>query len=160
MLVILAHEGYQRHCPPEVRAATDLAEDLLRRGLPAHELAVVSPFRVQNREIERELRRRLAPGAALPVVDTVERIQGQEREAVIVSLACSDPDALRRDASFFFSANRLNVTLTRARTKLVVIGSPRMLATYPRTHAGLAQVDLFHRLFQELPRVDWTARYA
>ena len=160
VLVTLGHEGYQRHCPPEVRAAADLAEDLLRRGLPAHELAVISPFRVQNREIERELRRRLAPGAPLPVVDTVERIQGQEREAVIVSLACSDPDALRRDASFFFSASRLNVTLTRARTKLVVIGSPRMLATYPRTHEGLAQVDLFHRLFQELPRVDWTARYA
>jgi DNA replication ATP-dependent helicase Dna2 len=160
ILVTLEHEGYQRHCPFEVRAAADLAEALLARGLPAHELALVSPFRVQNREIERELRRRLAPGAALPVVDTVERIQGQEREAVIVSLACSDPDALRRDASFFFSANRLNVTLTRARTKLVVIGSPRVLATYPRSHAGLVQVDLFHRLFQELPRVDWTARYA
>jgi DNA replication ATP-dependent helicase Dna2 len=160
ILVTLDHEGYQRHCPREVRAAADLAEDLLRRGLPPHELAVVSPFRVQNREIERELRRRLPPGAALPVIDTVERIQGQEREAVIVSLTCSDPDALRRDASFFFSANRLNVSLTRARTKLVVIGSPRLLATYPRTHAGLVQVDLFHRLFQELPRVDWSARYA
>ncbi|MCU0253407.1 MAG: ATP-binding protein [Acidobacteria bacterium] len=159
ILVTLAHEGYQRHCPLEARVACDLAESLLKRGLPAHELAVVSPFRVQNREIERELRRRFGPGARLPVIDTVERVQGQEREAVILSLACSDPDALRRDASFFFSSQRLNVTLTRARTKLIVIGSPRMLATYPRTHAGLVQVDLFHRLFQELPRVDWSARY-
>lgn len=159
LLISIEHEGYQTFCLPEVRASADLAEDLLRRGLGAGNLAVVSPFRVQNREIQRELARRLPGGATLPVIDTVERIQGQEREAVIVSLACSDPDALRRDASFFFSSNRLNVTLTRARTKLIVIGSPHLLRTFPRTHEGLAQVDLFHRLFQELPRLDWTERY-
>lgn len=159
LLISIDHEGYQTLCLPEVRAAADLAGELLNRGLEPRDLAVVSPFRVQNREIQRELARRLPPGSALPVIDTVERIQGQEREAVIVSLACSDPDALRRDASFFFSANRLNVTLTRARTKLVVIGSPHVLRTYPRSHEGLAQVDLFHRLFQELPRLDWTERY-
>lgn len=158
VLVRIAHEGFRTHCPPEVHAAADLAEELLaRQGLSPDELAIVAPFRVQNRAIARELSARLPPGARLPVIDTVERIQGQEREAVIVSLTCSDPDALRENTAFFFSANRLCVTLTRARTKLVVLGSPHLLRTFPRDLEGLQRLDLFHRLFAELPAFDWPA---
>jgi DNA replication ATP-dependent helicase Dna2 len=160
VLVRIDHEGHRSACPPEARAAVDLAEELLvRRGLPASELAIISPFRMQNQEIQRALRVRLPAGSELPLVDTVERIQGQEREAVIVSLTCSDPDALRRDTSFFFSPNRLCVTLTRARTRLIVLGSSHLLRTLPRTHEGLCRVELFHRLFEELPTVDWSERY-
>ncbi|UCF69446.1 MAG: AAA family ATPase [Acidobacteriota bacterium] len=155
VLVSVPHEGHRTQSPDEARLAAALAEELLvRQRLPAQELAIISPFRVQNREIGRRLRERLGPHVPLPLIDTVERIQGQEREAVIVSLACSDPDALRRDTQFFFSPNRLCVTLTRARTKLIVLASPRLLDTYPHDHEGLVRLDLFHRLFRELHLVD------
>ncbi len=160
VIVRIDHEGYHQVCAPEVLAVADIAEHLLvARGLPADELAIVAPFRVQNREIARELRRRLPPGARLPVVDTVERVQGQEREVVIASLTCSDPDALRRRTEFFFSPNRLCVTLTRARTKLIVVGSRHLLRTLPHDHEGLRRLDLFFRMFAELPQLEWTARY-
>lgn len=159
LLVRLDHEGYHQHCPPEVEAVVEVAAALLAPGgLPPDELAIIAPFRVQNREIARALRRRLGRGATLPAIDTVERIQGQEREVVLVSLACSDPDALRRNTAFFFSPNRLCVTLTRARTKLVVFGSPHLLRTFPPDHAGLVRLDVFHRLFAELPHVRWPER--
>ncbi len=158
--VRLDHVGCHAHAPAEVEAAADLAADLLlNRGLAADALAIVSPFRVQNREIARALATRLPDGAALPVIDTVERIQGQEREAVIVSLACSDPAVLRQDSGFFFSPQRLNVSLTRARRKLIVIASGALSGTLPRTQEGLEQVDLFLRLFEALPTVDWSDRY-
>jgi DNA replication ATP-dependent helicase Dna2 len=160
VLVRIDHEGYHTHCPHEVRAAADIAVELLERhGLDPGDLAIVAPFRVQSREIARELRRRLGASARLPVVDTVERVQGQEREAVIVSLTCSDPDALRDRTEFFFSPNRLCVTLTRSRTKLIVLASRHLLRTFPRDHEGLRRLDVFHRMFRELPQVDWTARY-
>ena len=50
---------------------------------------------------------------------TIERLQGGERDMIILSLTSSDPEAVLREASFFFSPNRLNVSLTRARRKLV-----------------------------------------
>ncbi|GAB4224251.1 MAG: hypothetical protein Kow0062_25720 [Acidobacteriota bacterium] len=160
VLVTIAHRGCRTHARPERDAAVEIAAELLaRRGLPAAELAIVSPFRQQNQQIARALRRTLGADAALPLVDTVERIQGQEREAVIVSLTCSDPEALSRDTRFLFSPNRLNVALTRARTRLIVLASPHLLDTLPRDHAGLRRVELFWRLFDELPGIDGTPRY-
>lgn len=156
VLVIVDHEGHRSVCPPERDAVVDIAHELLaRRGVAPHDLAIVAPFRLQNLEIARRLAERLPPGEALPTIDTVERIQGQEREVVILSLTCSDPDALRRDTSFFFSPQRLNVAITRARTRVIIVASERLLDTIPHDYAGLRRLDVFHRLFAELPRVVW-----
>lgn len=155
ILAVIRHEGYRKHAPAEVRLAAELAVEMLTRcELPPEELAIISPFRLQNREIQHALLERLGSEADLPVIDTIERIQGQEREAVIVSLTCSDPDALQSDTGFFFSPKRLCVTLSRARTKLIIIGSPLLLRTYPRDLKSLSELGLFHRLFRELPRIN------
>lgn len=160
VLVSVNHEGYRTHAPPEVECAVDLAEELLvHTQIHPEEMAIVGPFRRQNLEIGRALARRLGGEADLPLVDTVERIQGQEREVVIVSLTCSDPDALRRDSRFFFSPHRLCVSLTRARTKLIVIGSEHLLRTLPHSQGALEDFDLFCRLFRDLPRFDLTDDY-
>jgi len=93
------------------------------------------------------------------VVDTVERIQGQEREAVIVSLAAGDPDSLRDRSKFFFSANRLNVALSRARTKAVLVASDGAFRALPMDPESLAVASLFKDLRAALPEVDLTAVY-
>ncbi|MEN6528169.1 MAG: DEAD/DEAH box helicase, partial [Candidatus Polarisedimenticolia bacterium] len=161
VFVAVDHVGRRHWSPEEAEAAATIAAALIERaGLAADQLAVVAPFRRQNAAIERLLRRRLGKGAPLPVVDTIERIQGQEREAVVLSLACSDPEALRARTDFFFSPLRLNVALTRARTKLVVLGSPRLLRLIPPDLAGLRRIDIFHRLFAELPTIAWPAANA
>jgi DNA replication ATP-dependent helicase Dna2 len=65
----------------------------------------------------------LGPDAARDVVaDTVERMQGQERELIILSLASGDEVFLGAVAEFFFQPQRLNVSITRAKSKLIVIG--------------------------------------
>ncbi len=156
------HEGFRTRCEPEARAVADLVADLLiRQRLAPGDVAVVSPFRAQIREIRTLLQRALRPaGKELPVVDTVERIQGQEREAVVVSLTASDPEHLAGEqAAFFFSPNRLNVTLTRARTKLVLVASRHLFRALPPAFDDLRNADLFRRLYRELPRVDLTSRY-
>lgn len=150
--VRLHHRGCQAHAPEEVALASALAASALRDGLAPDELAVISPFRRQNREIARTLAVALGPAARLPLIDTVERIQGQERDVVILSLTCSDPAALRRSEAFYFSAQRLNVAITRARRKLVVLASDALLEALPATLEGLVQVDLFLRLLHSLPQ--------
>ena len=160
LFVVLRHEGHRMHSPAEARLVADLLEDLLvRQKMPASEIAVVTPYRAQIQAIGGILGPRLPAGTVWPVIDTVERMQGQEREVVIVSLACSDPEYAARESAFLFSPNRLNVTLTRARTKLVIVVSPTLLEALPQDLDSLRSVSLFVRLFQELPRIDLSERY-
>ena len=159
VLALVPHEGFRTRCPAEAKIVAGLVLDRIvrQRGDP-DDIAVVSPFRAQLRLIRTLVRRGLdAAGISgpLPVIDTVERIQGQERELVVVSLVASDPDHLAGEAAaFFYSGNRLNVTITRARTKLIVVASPLAFTAFPKTLAGLADVERFRRLRRELPSVE------
>lgn len=51
---------------------------------------------------------------------TVEKMQGQQAEAVIVSCGVSDPDFALQEAEFIYALHRLNVAITRARSKSIV----------------------------------------
>ncbi len=57
-------------------------------------------------------------------------MQGQERELIILSLATGDEVFLGAIAEFFFQPERLNVSITRAMTKLIVIG-PDVITPMP-----------------------------
>jgi superfamily I DNA and/or RNA helicase len=100
-------------------------------GVPPAEIAVVTPYRVQVRAIRDALARLPASGALTAVfdavtVDTVERIQGQERDVVFLSFV-KDADAPDDAATRVFTPERLNVALTRARCKRVLVGDPRVI---------------------------------
>ena len=56
-------------------------------------------------------------------VDTVDRMQGQEKEFIIYSMSNSHPLESMRRLDFFYSPNRLNVAITRAKRKCVVIAN-------------------------------------
>lgn len=134
-------------------AAGLVAEAVTRHGLPAAEVAVVAPFRAQVRQVRSAMQRLRLPALEPVVVDTVERIQGQEREMVVISLGSGDPDALARRAEFFFSTNRLNVALSRARTKAVLIAAPGVFRALPREPDALRAASVWRRLAAALPRV-------
>ena len=158
VLALVEHEGFRTRCLREAQVVAGIVLDRIvrQRGDPG-DIAVVSPFRAQLRLIRTLVKRGLDAaglGAPLPVIDTVERIQGQERDLVVVSLTASDPDHLAGDAAaFFYSGNRLNVTITRARTKLIVVASPLVFTTFPKTLAGLADVERFRLMRRELPSI-------
>ncbi|HLS29014.1 MAG TPA: AAA domain-containing protein [Opitutales bacterium] len=115
----------------ETHLVVELLEEAYRCGLPLSEIGVVSPFRRQVREIRRLLQaRKRIPDelAADCTIDTVERMQGQEREMIICSLAASDPEFIEYRRDFLFQPQRLNVTATRARTKFILLASQTFLS--------------------------------
>lgn len=60
-------------------------------------------------------------------VGTVDKFQGQEAAAVLVSMTTSTAEDISRGLEFLYSQNRLNVAISRARCLAVVVGSPRLL---------------------------------
>ena len=100
-------------------------------ALRSHGLAVISPHRAQNSAILGELTAGGWPREELPVVDTVERMQGNERELVLVSYAVADREYVEREAEFLLNPNRFNVSITRPRSKLIVFVSDDILRTVP-----------------------------
>jgi superfamily I DNA and/or RNA helicase len=65
----------------------------------------------------------------------VERFQGQEREVVIYSFATSDMSFAEKLGGFLFQEQRLNVAVTRARTKVILLHS-RELREYAEAAKG------------------------
>ncbi len=134
--------------PEEALVAAVLVAEALRCGVAPTEIAVIAPYRAQGRLIRRRLYD-LRAEANEVVVDTVERMQGQEREVIIISLTTSDPAHAAQRAKFVFQPNRLNVAITRARTKRIVIGSPALFATKPRHRQQREWVELLKGLCEE-----------
>jgi DNA replication ATP-dependent helicase Dna2 len=142
----LAHHNNAVYSQKEAYAVVDLITTLLHCGFPAEEIGVVAPYRAQGRLI-RNLLRKFVPETAVRqkiIVDTVERMQGQERDLIILSLTTSNPAFAAHVAEFFFQPERLNVAITRPRKKLIVVGSRFVLNTQtgdPDLQKGVALLE-------------------
>src|SRR5436305_11686976 len=94
-----------------------------------HRLAIISPHRAQNIAIRAALESK--DYGRDDAVETVDRIQGKKREAIIASYTVADSEFALVEGEFIFSPERLNVTITRAKTKLLFIISRKLLDAIP-----------------------------
>lgn len=85
------------------------------------DIGVISPFRAQGALIRRKLLKRNVPNYEMILVDTVERMQGQEKEFMIISMTVGTPGYLSEVYDFLNNPHRLNVAFSRAKNKLVVL---------------------------------------
>jgi DNA replication ATP-dependent helicase Dna2 len=107
----------------EARLVANIVQSAVAAGLSEAEIGIVSPFRRQGKSIRSLLRDQQGIFAAQNIVaDTVERMQGQEKEMIIVSLCATQPQYIKAVAEFLFQPERLNVSITRPKTKLILIG--------------------------------------
>ena len=109
--------------PGEAQLVAAEAQRLLARGVPPRDMAVIAPYDAQVQL----LRQLLAEHPDLEV-DTVDGFQGREKEAVIVSLTRSNEAG---ELGFLADIRRMNVALTRARKKLVVVGDGATVRRHP-----------------------------
>jgi DNA replication ATP-dependent helicase Dna2 len=104
-------------------------------ALTREAIGVVAPFRAQCHAIRDALIDALGPVADLVEVDTVDRFQGREKEVMLVSLV------RRQWCDFVMDPRRLNVTLTRARSKVIVFGATELGRRMVDELAGLDNDD-------------------
>lgn len=114
------------HCEEEndgeADAVVDIVKVLIAEGNKVDELAVITPFRKQVRLIRSKIKE-VIPPENTPIIDTVERLQGQDVKCIIITFAASDESYVKGTHDFIFNPNRLNVMISRAKTKVIIIGS-------------------------------------
>ncbi len=81
---------------------------------------IVSPHHAHIGLIKRKLRAKGSWGTSA-FVGTVDKMQGQECDAVIASYGVADVEAALVESEFIYSLNRLNVSITRGRAKTIVL---------------------------------------
>lgn len=107
----------------EATLVVDIVKTAVEAGMTLSDIGIVSPYRKQGKLLRKALEKQFGVFTYKDVVtDTVERMQGQEREMIILSLCTTDLQFLLAVAPFFFQSERLNVAITRPKTKLVLIG--------------------------------------
>src|SRR5262249_49240587 len=117
-----AGAGYEEEREPDGESRRNLHEAhivcrnvqaLLDAGVHAQDIAVIAPYAAQVRLLRDRL---VVPGLE---IDSVDGFQGREKEAVVISLVRSNSEG---DIGFLADMRRMNVALTRARRKLLIIG--------------------------------------
>lgn len=119
-----------RYNTQEAKLALKELAPLLKAGLRPEEIALVSPYSAQVKLLNSLVRGEKGepdPLAELEI-DSIDAFQGREKEAVIVSLVRSN---VKGQLGFLTDTRRMNVAMTRARRKLIVIGDSATLCNFP-----------------------------
>ncbi|NXL94083.1 SETX helicase, partial [Alectura lathami] len=107
--------------PQEVKLVMELIRTIKgkRKDLGLRRIGVITPYSAQKKKIQEELDRvykNNSPGE----VDTVDAFQGREKDCIIVT--CVRANRSKGSIGFLASLQRLNVTITRARFSLFILG--------------------------------------
>jgi len=101
----------------EVECVENYVKHYLKLGLKPDQIAVITPYKAQANI----LTKRIGEGVE---IDTVDAFQGREKDLVIISFVRSN---LEGNIGFLKDYRRLNVSISRAKCKLILIGNFRTL---------------------------------
>ena len=107
------------------------------------DVGIISPYRAQVQYLRQLIRKRefFKPYRPLISVNTVDGFQGQERDVVLISLVRANADG---QIGFLNDLRRMNVAITRARMKLIILGDTHTLGRHP----------FYAKLYQYIERLE------
>ena len=105
------------------------------------DILVVAPYNVQVNYLKSILPKEARVG-------TIDKFQGQQAPATIISMTTSDPESLPRNVDFFFSRNRLNVAISRSQCLSIVIMNKKILEIACKKVEHILLVNTFMKLLE------------
>jgi DNA replication ATP-dependent helicase Dna2 len=108
----------------EANLILEFVEQFIKCGINPSDIAIITPYKAQVKLLKSKFSEPSQVDALF--INTIEKSQGQERDIVILSLVLSNPIEDKHRLDFFFNQNRMNVALTRAKKKRIVIGNKRL----------------------------------
>ena len=94
------------------------------------DVGIISPYRAQVQLLRKMIRQKefFRPYRRLISVNTVDGFQGQERDIILISLVRSNDGG---EIGFLRDLRRMNVAITRARMKLMILGNAATMTSHP-----------------------------
>ena len=94
------------------------------------DVGVISPYRAQVQHLRRMVGKKafFKPFRHLISINTVDGFQGQERDIILISLVRANDEG---QIGFLRDLRRMNVAITRARMKLIILGDSATLTRHP-----------------------------
>ena len=114
----------------EARICLKLANDYLDKGVKKEDIGIISPYADQVKLISEHID---------VEVKSVDGFQGREKEIIIISTVRSNDNG---ELGFLNDLRRLNVAITRAKRKLIIVGNQDTLK-YNRTYEKLIKSSLY-----------------
>ncbi|KAI1848956.1 hypothetical protein JX266_005384 [Neoarthrinium moseri] len=128
--------------PTEARIVTQLVDAFLSVGVPASEIGVMTHYRSQLSLLKHNLR---GHGSNIEL-HTADRFQGRDKEVVVLSLVRSNEQ--HNIGDLLKDWRRINVAFTRAKTKLLVVGSRDTLR-------GCGEDEMVSRFIRLMEERNW-----
>lgn len=135
-------DGTSRLNPLEADLVVKKVNELMELGVPPEDIAVISPYSAQVKLLREKIKHEIE-------IDSVDGFQGREKEVILVSLVRSNRDG---DVGFLADTRRMNVALTRARRKLIVIGDSATITAHPfyeKLVKYFEAVGAYHSVWEE-----------
>jgi superfamily I DNA and/or RNA helicase len=124
-------EGTSSTNPEEAAFLVKRVEDLMEnwQNNPSPSIAIISPYKQQIQILNEYVKASsiLKPYLTNISVNTIDSFQGQERDAVFISMTRSNTDG---EIGFVADTRRMNVAMTRARKLLVVVGDSATIGNF------------------------------
>jgi superfamily I DNA and/or RNA helicase len=139
----LDNDGESRLNVSEAELVILKVQSLLEAGLAPADIAVITPYAAQVKYLREHLKQ---PGIE---IDTVDGFQGREKQTIIVSLVRSNREG---EIGFLADVRRMNVALTRARRKLIVIGDSATVTShtfYRRMIEYFEKIGAYHSIWED-----------
>ncbi len=140
-------DGESRYNEGEAELVQRKVAELLAAGVAPTAITVIAPYAAQVRLLREQLAEQVENGLEIGSIDSV---QGRENEVAIISLVRSNQAG---EIGFLADTRRMNVALTRARRKLLIIGDSATIGSdpfYARLLDYCASIDAHHSVWEEL----------
>ena len=111
------------------------------------DIGIISPYRAQVQYLRQLVKRddQLKPLRHIISINTVDGFQGQERDIIIISLVRSNEQG---QIGFLRDLRRMNVAITRARMKLIIMGDSETMTKHPFYHKLYEYIAALSRQYE------------
>ncbi|KAH7849649.1 hypothetical protein Vadar_020933 [Vaccinium darrowii] len=129
-----AKDGKTVNNPTEANIIAKITEELVCKGIEVEDIGIITPYNSQTNLIRHAV-------STSVEIHTIDKYQGRDKDCILVSFVRSNESSRNCISSLLGDWHRVNVALTRAKKKLIMVGSCHTLSKVPLLKLLIEKVD-------------------
>ncbi|XP_062097786.1 DNA replication ATP-dependent helicase/nuclease JHS1 [Humulus lupulus] len=121
--------------PMEAQIVIEVTEELVKNGIEEEDIGIITPYNSQANIIRQTI------SLTSVEIHTIDKYQGRDKDCILVSFVRSSENPRNCSSSLLGDWHRINVALTRAKKKLIMVGSCKTLSKVPLLKLLIEKVE-------------------